>query len=78
MTYQEYYNILYKEYEEASANFLKLDKELSQTRGFGDFESVPEYLQAKIKWQIATNNYWGFLSSIRGKNINPDDIFVLQ
>ena len=78
MTYQEYYSQLYKEYEEASANFLKLDKELSQTRGFGNSETLPEYLEAKTKWQIATNNYWGFLSSIKGKNINPNDILILE
>jgi len=67
MTYQEYYEQVYKEYAEASSEFLKLDSELSKVHGFGDFMSVPNYLKAHRRWQIATNNYWGFLAFIKAR-----------
>jgi len=78
MTCQEYYEALYKEYEEASDKYLKLDNELFQTQGFGDFSSLPDLRNCERKVQIATNNYWNFLSFIKGKNINPSDEFVLK
>ena len=73
MTYQQYYEQLYKEYAEASDEFLKLDKELSSTQGFGNLMTNQKYVLAHKRWQIATNNYWGFLSFVKGKNINPSD-----
>lgn len=78
MTYEEYYEILYNNYAESSEKYLKLEKELATTKGFGDFNSMPDYTSAQINWQIATNNYWRFLSFIKGKEINPNDQYILH
>ncbi len=78
MTYQKYYEILYKEYEESSKDFLKLDKELSKTNGFGGLMDLPNYAKAKQRWQSAHNTFWGFLSLIEGTNINPNDELSLS
>ncbi|NLR82280.1 hypothetical protein [Chitinophaga eiseniae] len=78
MTYQEYYEKLHKNYSEASEAFLKLDNELTQTKGFGNFNDIPSYLTAKENWQVATNNYWGFLAHIKDKNVNPNDEMSLS
>ena len=65
------------EYDNSSKEFLRLDGVLLKTNGFGNLTDLPEYAKAKKKWQIATNNYWGFLSYIKGKDINPNDEFLL-
>lgn len=78
MTYQEYYDILHKEYAETSETYLKLEKGLAETNGFGDFSDIPNYAIAKSSWQVAANNYWGFLTFIKGKDFKPDDIFILN
>lgn len=76
MTYQEYYENLYQEYEKASKEFLSIEKELSSTNGFGDFSLISEYNKLKQNWQTATNNYWGFLSAIKATSFSPNDEFV--
>ena len=77
MTYQKYYEKLHNDYSNASEIYLKLELELSKTNGFGNFMDIPNYADAKSNWQIATTNYWNFLSDITGKNINPNDEFNL-
>jgi uncharacterized protein YukE len=76
MTYQEMYNKYHHDFAKASERLLKLDKELSETKGFGELQSIPEYQTAYKEWQIAGNNYNGFLSQLKGKNINPNDEFT--
>jgi len=72
MTYQQLFERLYKAYKEASDNYLKKDAELGQLNGFGNVGDLSEYADLKIKWQLASNDYWGFLASIKGKKINPN------
>lgn len=78
MTYQEYYENLYQEYEGTSNEFLKIEKELSSTNGFDDFSLIPKYNKIKQSWQTATNNYWRFLSIIKGTNFSTNDEFVKE
>jgi hypothetical protein len=73
MTYQELYAHLQGKYAVSSNKFLELDAQLSKTNGFGEFHLLPTYLVAKEQWQIDSNNYWNFLSLIKGKSINPND-----
>ena len=78
MTYKEFYEQLYSECAEASREFLELDRQMFETNGFSDMSDIPNYAKAKLKWQTATNNYWGFLSYIRGKGIDFNDEMTLS
>ena len=76
MTYQQMFEEYYKEFSETSEELFKIDRELSQTNGFGNMRDIPEYNKAYIKWQVAANNYNSFLANLKGKTINPNDEFV--
>ncbi len=78
MTYRQYHDKLYKEYQETSDKYLKLEHELPETAGFGNYWDLPVYADAKMRWQIATNNFWSFLAYMKGKKFNPDDEFILE
>jgi len=71
MTNQEYYEKLYNEYAEASSAFLKLEREISSTNGFGNFIDAPNYLKAEQRWRLASNYFHNFLSSLKGKKSKP-------
>ncbi len=73
MTYDEHYKELHHEYAEASEQFFKVDKEVSQVHGFGNMSEIPRYFAAKKRMDDAHVTYWEFLNGLRGRNINPND-----
>ena len=73
MTYQEYFKRLHERYTEASSKFLAKDREMSRLDGFGDMKDLAEYATLKRHWQLTSNDYWGFLGTLKGKDINPND-----
>lgn len=73
MTYQQLFEKLQKELAEKADVYLRMEKEVAQVKGFGDMGDLMEYRKAKGEWQVASNNYWGFLANIRGRDINPND-----
>lgn len=73
MTYQQLYDALQDKYAKKSDVFVKMDTKISQTQGFGDMVDMFAYHKAKGEWETASNNYWGFMSRIKGKSINPND-----
>jgi hypothetical protein len=73
MEYQQYFEQLKKNYAEKSDSFYKKDKEIAQINGFGDFRDLPEHARLKNEWEIASSDYFGLLSTVKEKNINPHD-----
>ncbi len=73
MTFQQTFEKLQKEYAEASNKFILLDKELSETNGFGNLMDAPDYRLAHTEMQEAGNNYNNFLSMLRGKTFDPNE-----
>ncbi len=73
MTYQKKYENLQKELAEKANTYMTLETEITQVKGFGDVREMGKYMKARSEWQEASNNYWGFLSHLKGKDINPND-----
>lgn len=76
MTYQEYFEKVQKEFSEKAETYFKMETELSKINGFGDLLDLTNYYTAKSEWQIASNNYYGFLGLIKNLNIKPEDEFI--
>ncbi len=73
MTYQKMYEHLQKDLATKADAYIKLEKEITQVKGFGDVKEMDRYMKARGEWQEASNNYWGFLTGLKGKDFNPND-----
>ena len=58
---------------EAWNKLLAVDKELSETKGFENIDSLPKYDRAYTDWQYHAGNYNGFISWLRGREFNLND-----
>ena len=62
MTDQERFEQLQKRLIETGEKFMDADKKLSQEKGFVDAEILANYYSTKKEWQLASNDYYSFLS----------------
>lgn len=72
MTYEEKYKELGQELNNKAGQYLKAEEELSSD-GFLDMN---KYFSLKKEWQLAFNNFYGFLSLFNKSGAEPHDVFA--
>ena len=55
---------LEENFQKKGEAFTKLDKELGETSGFANINSVPEYIKAKAELDNASNEFNAFKASL--------------
>lgn len=62
MTYRDKLQEFHQEFLEKSDVLMKLHNELIFVDGFADINLVPDYQNAYLDWQIASNNFHSFFA----------------
>jgi hypothetical protein len=76
-TYEQMFKKLKSELALKAEIHFKLDSEVSKT-GFKDAVEMENYLKTQEDWHTASKNYTNFLAQIADKEINPNDMAVLN
>jgi hypothetical protein len=76
MTFQEKFDQLRNNFALKSNVYLKSDATLTDVSGFGDVNSVPNYLKARNEFQEAGNEYHNFLIHFKDSGKEPNDEFM--
>lgn len=76
MTYQEKFDLLWKELQDKNKRFFKADKEITAINGFIDMSVLRNYRTAKKNLKIALNNFYSFLAHVKKIGAKPDDLYA--
>jgi hypothetical protein len=76
MTIKEYCTLLEKELLVIYKHYLKLDAELVEVDGFGEFTILLSYIEAKRNWQVAHNNFFTTISYFNKMGFDPNSEIV--
>ena len=72
MTYQEKGDELRKIFTQKSENFISAEKAISSFFGWGDSTELTEFINAKMEFEVAGNEYHDFLVFVKENNISGE------